>query len=102
MRVQDIAEAIAPGQQFEEIGVRPGEKLHEQMIGAEEAELTWEYADHFRIFSQILDRPAVQEMENRATRVPAGFRYASDTNADWMTVEQLRKWVSSNRSGFED
>ena len=97
MKVTDIAQAIAPEARHEPIGVRPGEKLHEQMIGPEDSFYTYEYADHYKIL------PAIHNWSNCSTRikngkkVSEGFCYTSDANAEWMTKEQLRHWLSCNK-----
>jgi UDP-N-acetylglucosamine 4,6-dehydratase len=96
MRVVDIAEAVAAGVRHEIIGIRPGEKLHEQMIGAEDAPYTYEYADHFKIL------PAIHEWNNDPRRIDDGvkvsldFTYCSDNNPEWMSVEQLQIWIKQN------
>jgi UDP-N-acetylglucosamine 4,6-dehydratase len=97
MNVTDVAEAVAPGAEQQIIGIRPGEKLHEQMISAEDAYYTYEYPEHFKIL------PVINNWSTDATRikdgkkVPEGFVYSSDNNPDWMTVEQLRAWIDFNR-----
>ena len=96
MKVTDIARAIAPDAQFEVTGIRPGEKLHEQMISVEDAYYTYEYAQHFKIL------PAIHNWSNDPFRIkdgrrlPEGFVYASDNNREWMSVEALRQWVEAN------
>lgn len=97
MTVPQVAEAVAPEAVQKTVGIRPGEKLHEQMIGYEDAAHTFEYPEHFKIL------PAINDWSSSAARikdgqpVPEGFHYASDTNADWMSVETLRDWIESNR-----
>lgn len=95
MNIMDIASAVRPNLGVEVVGIRPGEKLHEQMIGIEDSPFTFDYGDHFRIVPSI-------EMEKliaptSVSKVPGSFVYASDSNQDWMTREQLAKWVQSNR-----
>lgn len=97
MKVTDVAEAVAPGAKHEIIGIRPGEKLHEQMISAEDAYYTYEYPEHFKILPVINNWSADATRIKDGTRVPEGFVYSSDNNPDWMTVEQLREWVKRNR-----
>lgn len=97
MRVTDIASVIAPEAEQHVVGIRPGEKLHEQMIGAEDAAHTYEYDAYFKIL------PAINNWSTSATRikggrpVPEGFVYSSDTNPDWMSREDLARWVETNR-----
>ena len=96
MRVTDLARVIAPEARQEIVGIRPGEKLHEQMIGAEDAAHTYEYPDHFKIL------PAIHSWDKDAGRikdgvaVPDDFVYASDTNQAWMSDEMLRAWIDVN------
>jgi FlaA1/EpsC-like NDP-sugar epimerase len=101
MRLIDIAKAVAPNATCKIIGIRPGEKLHEQMISAEDSRICYEYDDYYKIFPQIdLHRAASSTTLETADgpmrqgkRVPAGFCYSSDTNNQWMTAEDLRAWV---------
>lgn len=96
-RILDIAHAVAPHCQTKIIGIRPGEKLHECMIPADEAKQTIEFDDHFVIepaFRSWTDqRPAYLD---QGTRCPDGFCYASDNNTDWLTIEQLRSMIPSD------
>ena len=100
MTVLDIAKAIAPDKKIEIIGIRPGEKLHEQMIGEDDAYYTYEYNDHYKIL------PAINNWDKSTARikngklVPEGFSYSSNTNPEWMSVEALRSWVQKNKSSF--
>jgi UDP-N-acetylglucosamine 4,6-dehydratase (inverting) len=94
MNIRDIAAAVAPQARLDFIGIRPGEKLHEQMIGAEDAYYTYEYAEHFKILPAIHSWHEDFERIKDGAKVAEGFTYASDTNADWMSVEQLRAWIT--------
>lgn len=96
MKVVDLANVIAPDAVHEIIGIRPGEKLHEQMIGAEDALYTYEYADHFKILPAIheWDRDVMRIKDG--VRVPENFSYTSDNNSEWMSSESLRDWINSN------
>ncbi|CAI8378756.1 MAG: UDP-N-acetylglucosamine 4,6-dehydratase (inverting) [Cellulomonadaceae bacterium TMED98] len=97
MGIMDIAEALDPGGKREIVGIRPGEKLHEQMISSEDSYTTRDYGDHFRIFPN-LDGLGYKAQDNESgTAVTAGFTYSSDTNAEQMTVDALSAWVESNR-----
>jgi len=90
MLVTDIARAINPEAKFKVIGIRPGEKIHEQMIGVEDAPYTYEYSKHYKIL------PAIYEWNNDQSRIKDGqpvssdFSYASNNNTEWMTSDQLR------------
>ena len=97
MKVADLASAVAPEAKQEEVGIRPGEKLHEQMIGAEDACYTYEYPEHFKILPQINDWDKDANRIKDGKRVSEGFVYASDNNKDWMTAEQLSDWIEANQ-----
>ncbi|SIS72732.1 hypothetical protein SAMN05878426_1171, partial [Phaeovulum vinaykumarii] len=74
-----------------------GEKLHEQMIGPEDAAHTYEYADHFKIIPAIHNWSKDPVRIKDGTRVPEGFTYSSETNTDWMRPEDLARWITENR-----
>lgn len=100
MRVVDIAEAVDPGGLREFIGVRPGEKIHEQMVGEEDAHKSWEFDDHFRIASEVEPETKEKMEAIGGTQVEEGFSYRSDTNSDWMSIEYLRGWIEENQSSM--
>ena len=97
MNICDIATAVDAGAEQVEIGIRPGEKLHEQMIGVEDAHFTYEYPEHFKILPQICEWAPFESMIKGGIRVPEGFSYTSDNNKEWMTIPQLREWIEKNR-----
>lgn len=97
MKVADIARAIAPDARHEIIGVRPGEKLHEQMIGTEDALFTYEYPDHYKILPAIYKWSEDPDRINGGKRVSPDFTYCSNTNTDWMSIETLRGWIAESR-----
>lgn len=97
MKVIDIARAIAPDAQHEIVGVRPGEKLHEQMIGTEDALHTYEYADHYKILPAIHQWSEDPARINGGKKVLSDFTYCSDNNPEWMSVESLKTWIEENR-----
>jgi len=98
MKVKDVATACVPSAEQEIVGIRPGEKLHEQMIGIEDAYFTYEYPEHFKIL------PAIHEWSQDPFRikdgvlVPEGFCYTSDNNPEWMSIDSLQKWIEVNRA----
>jgi UDP-N-acetylglucosamine 4,6-dehydratase (inverting) len=97
MNITEIAAAVSPETRVEIVGIRPGEKLHEQMIGTEDAPYTYDYDGYYKILPAIhqwSDDPA--RISNGA-KVAADFTYRSDNNPDWMSVETLRQWVALNR-----
>ena len=83
MKLLDIARAVAPDARHEIIGIRPGEKLHEQMIGPEDAMHSFEYADHYKILPAIHGGAGPQTI-NGGIKVPAEFVYSSNDNKEWM------------------
>jgi UDP-N-acetylglucosamine 4,6-dehydratase len=96
MNIMDIAKAVLPQAKFDFVGIRPGEKLHEQMIGAEDSARTFDFEDHYRILPTIDVGQDVLGGEGKL--VSPGFTYVSDTNIDWMSVEQLSTWIEANRA----
>jgi len=97
MKVTDLARVVAPDAKHEIVGIRPGEKLHEQMIGAEDSYYTYEYAEHFKILPAIHDWSADAARIKDGKKVPEGFVYSSDNNTEWMSQEDLQAWIDANR-----
>ena len=97
MKVTDLARVIAPEAKQNIVGIRAGEKLHEQMIGEEDAPYTYEYDRHFKILPQINNWSNDLNRIKDGKRVSDGFVYASDSNSDWMTDEQLLAWITKNQ-----
>jgi UDP-N-acetylglucosamine 4,6-dehydratase (inverting) len=98
MNICDIATAVDENAQQVEIGIRPGEKLHEQMIGVEDAPFTYEYDGHFKILPQICNWGPFDVMIKNGRRVPEGFCYTSDNNTEWMGIGELRDWIERNKA----
>lgn len=98
MNICDIATAVDKNAEQVEIGIRPGEKLHEQMIGVEDAHFTYEYEEHFKILPQICNWGSIDSMIKGGKRVPENFSYTSDNNKEWMTIEQLQEWINNNKN----
>lgn len=96
MKVIDLARVVAPECKQEIVGIRPGEKLHEQMIGAEDAHYSFEYPEHFKILPSINDWGTSPERIKDGKKVPEGFVYASDNNTEWMTDADLQAWIENN------
>jgi UDP-N-acetylglucosamine 4,6-dehydratase len=88
MRVVDLAEALAPGAERRIIGIRPGEKLHEVLLTEDEARHAQEYEDGYVIQPEYMSWPGKTDVDGWA--LPEGFRYASDTNDRWLSVNELR------------
>jgi UDP-N-acetylglucosamine 4,6-dehydratase (inverting) len=98
MKITDIARAVSETAKQKIVGIRPGEKLHEQMIGFEDAPYTYEYDEHFKILPQIHDWSNDVGRIGHGKPVSKGFSYTSDSNTEWMTVEELRQWIEKNKS----
>ena len=98
MKVIDIARVIAPKAKHKVIGIRPGEKLHEQMIGSEDSHSTYEYPEHFKILPQINDWSKDAKRIKSGIRVSKGFIYGSNTNSEWMTNADLEKWIDTHKN----
>lgn len=92
MRIEDLAHAIAPDAEVHEIGVRPGEKLHEEMISEDDARRTLELQDHFVVTPLLAEWGSVRP--EGGEQVPNGFCYRSDTNNRWLSVDELKSLVS--------
>ena len=97
MNIIEIAEAAAPGARRELVGIRPGEKLHEQMIGIEDAPHTYDYAGYYKILPAIHQWSDDPARISGGTKVAADFNYRSDNNPDWMSVQTLKEWIELNR-----
>tara|TARA_A100001234_G_C12590158_1_gene370160 strand:+ start:30 stop:1031 length:1002 start_codon:yes stop_codon:yes gene_type:complete len=97
MKVIDIAKVISPNSKFEIIGIRPGEKIHEQMIGEEDSYTTYEYSDHFKILPQINEWGKDKKRIKNGKKVKNGFTYNSNNNLDWMTKSELKIWIKNNK-----
>jgi len=98
MKLTDIAYAVAETAHHKIIGIRPGEKLHEQMIGSEDAPFTYEYNEHFKILPQIHEWSKDSARIKDGKIVQEGFLYSSDSNPAWMTIEELRQWIKENKN----
>ena len=89
-RVTDLAKAMAENIPAKEVGIRPGEKLDEIMITAEDAPFTREYDSYFVIYPQITFNDK-QMIDESGKKVPEGFIYSSGSNTQWMDVEELKR-----------
>ena len=87
MKVTDLAEAIAPGAPLVEIGIRPGEKLHEEMISTEDARRTFAQPTRYIVPPTLAEWGFIDPV---GEIVPDGFSYSSDTNDQWLSVEDIR------------
>jgi FlaA1/EpsC-like NDP-sugar epimerase len=96
MQVTELAKVIAPNSKHEIIGIRPGEKLHEQMISEEDAAYTYEYPEHYKILPVINGWDGDKNRIKDGVKVPEGFIYASDSNPQWMSASDLAGWIKVN------
>jgi UDP-N-acetylglucosamine 4,6-dehydratase/5-epimerase len=97
MRLIDIAKAVAPKAKHKIIGIRPGEKLHEQMISSDDANSTYEYSNCYKILPQIHEWAKDNLRIKNGKKVFKEFVYSSDNNSEWMTKSDLQKWIDSNQ-----
>ena len=98
VKVIDLATAIDKDAIQEIIGIRPGEKLHEEMIGEDDALYTYEYDDYYKILPAINNWSCSKELIKNGKRVAKDFSYTSDNNREWMSMETLREWVKNNKN----
>lgn len=97
MNLTDIASAVAPEAIQKTVGIRPGEKLHEQMIGIEDAPFTYEYPEHYKILPNINDWSASAQRVKDGKLVAKDFIYSSELNTEWMSQDDLKGWVKENK-----
>jgi UDP-N-acetylglucosamine 4,6-dehydratase (inverting) len=100
MRIADLASVIAPDARQEIIGIRPGEKLHEQMISPEDSSYTFEYPEHFKILPMINNWNTSPARIKDGKKASEGFFYSSDTNTEWMSKDELREWLEVNHENI--
>jgi UDP-N-acetylglucosamine 4,6-dehydratase (inverting) len=96
MKVVDIALACAPLAKHDFVGIRPGEKLHEQMIGPEDSPHTYEYSDYFKILPAIHNWSLDPERIKGGKLVAPDFTYCSNNNTEWMNIKSLQDWIAEN------
>jgi len=97
MNIMDLAAATAPEAKLNFVGIRPGEKLHEQMIGEEDAPYTYEYSDYYKILPAINSWATCTKRIQDGKKVAEKFCYTSDNNHEWMSKETLKNWIDANR-----
>jgi UDP-N-acetylglucosamine 4,6-dehydratase len=94
MRVTDLALSMAPDLPHKHVGIRAGEKLHEVMISEDDARSTVELADRYAILAPFLEARYEAYVKMGASPIVGDFRYASDTNTDWLEAEELRRVIA--------
>ena len=96
-RIKDVAKAIAPNVEHREIGIRPGEKLHEAMITSSDSYNTYDLGKYYTILPTVLNWDLDEFIKTfDAQKVPEGFRYNSGENDEWETVESLRTLIKEH------
>ena len=98
MNIIDLANVVVPSAEHEIVGIRPGEKLHEQMIGEEDSASTYEYKEHFKILPVINGWDKDPRRMKDGVLVPQGFTYSSENNTEWMSSGELESWISKNNT----
>ncbi|MCM1088810.1 MAG: UDP-N-acetylglucosamine 4,6-dehydratase (inverting) [Muribaculaceae bacterium] len=94
-KVTDLAEAMLPGCKMKEIGIRPGEKLHEIMVTPEDSMTTYEYEKHFIVYPQMTWNDK-QQPDLSGKKVEEGFSYSSGNNTEWLSVEDIRELLKKD------
>ena len=97
IKVTDIAKVIAPKAKHKIIGIRPGEKLHEEMISSDDSYSTYEYSNYYKILPQINKWGSDNLRIKHGKKVPENFNYNSENNSEWMTASELKKWIETNK-----
>ena len=97
MKLTDVALAVVPTARHEIVGIRPGEKLHEQMISPEDSYYTYEYPEHYKILPAIHNWCADCHRIKDGKKVDEGFSYTSDNNKEWMSIPELQNWINQNK-----
>lgn len=93
IKVTDIGRILAPDLPQKFVGIRPGEKLHEQMIGPEDCAATYEFDHHYKILPMIHEWHLDPQRIGGGVKVSADFTYSSETNLQWLSDEALLRWV---------
>jgi UDP-N-acetylglucosamine 4,6-dehydratase len=92
MKITDLARALAPNSKIKEIGIRPGEKLHEEMISSDDSRRTIKQANKYIIFPISAEWNYIEPL---GETLPEGFSYRSDTNDLWLTIEDIKKLANN-------
>ena len=98
MKVTDLAIAIDKNAIQKVIGIRPGEKLHEEMIGEDDSAYTYEYDGYYKILPAINNWSLSEKLIKNGKKVEEGFSYTSDNNREWMSIATLQEWIKNNKN----
>ena len=93
VKIVDLAESIAPGVKMQETGMRPGEKLHEQLISSDEANFTYDFKQYYKILSPLNDWDSSESRTRGGKKVKEDFMYTSDKNDYWLKGHNLKLWL---------
>lgn len=93
-KITDLAQAILPGCEMPEVGIREGEKLHEIMVTREDSMLTYEYDKHFIVYPHF-DWWKKDQIQSGGRKVEQGFEYSSGTNTQWLSVDEIRELLKT-------
>ncbi len=88
-KITDLAQAMLPGCEMPEVGIREGEKLHEVMVTLEDSPTTYEYERHYIIYPQMMFNERMR-VKPKGKKVAEGFSYSSEKNEEWLSVRQIR------------
>lgn len=95
MNILEIAQVVAPNIPQNIIGIRPGEKIHEQMISQEDSFYTYEYNEYFKILSSLMSEQQLKESSMNGKIVDSLFEYKSNTNSEWLSHAELKEILNS-------
>lgn len=97
-KIVDLARALAPNAQLEEVGIRIGEKIHEIMITKDDSRNTYEYENHYVIYPEFDWWDSSKNLMDGGKKIEEGFEYSSDTNSEWLSQEELSEMLKN--AGF--
>jgi UDP-N-acetylglucosamine 4,6-dehydratase (inverting) len=95
VKITDIAKAVNSKAKFKIIGIRPGEKLHEQMISEEESDNTFEYKSYYKILPSINNWHQDKKRIKNGKKVKINFSYNSINNTEWLDIDEIKKWITT-------
>jgi UDP-N-acetylglucosamine 4,6-dehydratase len=101
-KILDVAAAVGPECEYKVIGIRPGEKIHEEMISSSDSFTTYDLGKYYVILPQVPNWDLIEYIkEYKAVKVPEGFNYSSDKNTEWESVEGLRELIKKHINYLE-